>query len=345
MRYILVTGGSGFLGGLLTNVLLGKGFHCINVDIKPCDTSHPSFIFIQADIRDDKKLKAVFSQYEIEAVFHCATVLAHGHYNKTYLWETNVTATQYLLDLAIAYQVPRFIFISSNCLWGKNMTHLVAEEDEPCPVELYGKSKLTAEQLFFKKQDKIITIIFRCPTIIDVGRMGLLSILYEFIQEGRKIYLVGGGKNRYQFIYAGDLIDALIKSLTYCQSNIFNIGSDHVKTLADVFQYVIDNAGSHSRAVAVPKMLSVMLMKIAYYLHLSPLGPYHYKMIAEDFVFDTEKIKSELDWRPTLSNEEMLWCGYQDYVLNPHKLIESSEVSPHKKPASMRIIRLLKWLS
>jgi len=86
-------------------------------------------------------------------------------------------------------------------------------------------------------------------------------------------------------------------------------------------------------------------MKIAYALGLSPLGPYQYKMIAGNFMFDTSKIKEKLHWQPTTTNEEMLWKAYEFYHSNRKMLEQQTDVSAHKQPAKMGVIRLLKWLS
>ncbi len=85
---------------------------------------------------------------------------------------------------------------------------------------------------------------------MDSGRLGLLSILFEFIDEGRKVWTVGGGANRYQFIYAQDLADACLKAATHPRSDLFNIGSDNVKTMAETYRYVIEQANTGARVAA-----------------------------------------------------------------------------------------------
>jgi hypothetical protein len=87
-------------------------------------------------------------------------------------------------------------------------------------------------------------------------------------------------------------------------------------------------------------------MKLAHTLGVSPLGPYHYRMIAEDFVFDTSHIRERLGWRPTLTNQQMMVKAYQ-YYSERRKEIDArgQEVSAHSRPATMGAIRLLKWLS
>jgi nucleoside-diphosphate-sugar epimerase len=243
------------------------------------------------------------------------------------------------------FNVPTLVFTSSNCLWAKNFGRPVRETDSPNPVEIYGKSKLEGEKILSKYKKDFNAVIFRCPTIIDEGRLGLLAILFEFIEENRKVWLVGKGENIYQFIYAKDLVDACIRALSYKKSNLFNIGSDNVSSLREVYDYVIKKSSSHSRIVSLPKKPSIFLMKLAHFLNISPLGPYHYKMIAESFVFDTSKIKKELSWRPSLNNKEMLYKAYLYYKKNKSLIHKRKNVSAHKQPSKMGVIRILKWIS
>ena len=180
---------------------------------------------------------------------------------------------------------------------------------------------------------------------MDEGRLGLLAILFEFINEGRKVWVVGGGENVYQFIYAPDLINACKLALRRGASGVFNIGSDNVRSFREVYGYVIEKAGTGARVASLPKGPALFAMKAAHLLGVSPLGPYQYKMIAEDFVFDTGKIKAELRWEPTLTNEEMLYKSYRYYHENLADIKGRSDVSAHRRAAKMGIIRLLKWFS
>ena len=71
---------------------------------------------------------------------------------------------------------------------------------------------------------------------------------------------------------------------------------------------------------------------------------YQYKMISSSFVFDTTKIKKELDWQPTLTNEEMLLRSYTYYKENRSEIEQRKDVSAHKKGAKMGIaIKILKF--
>lgn len=345
MKHALVTGGSGFFGGLLKRHLLELGWSVVNVDLEHDEDMHKNLESVQGDIRDTALMEYVCEGHTFDVVFHCAAQLAHAVKDKNLLWTSNVDGTRVVAECAKKFGIKHLIFTSSNCLWGENFGRPIREDDEPKPVELYGQSKLEGEHILQEYWDDLNVVIFRCPTITDAGRLGLMAILFEFIDEGRKVWVVGGGHNRYQFIYAGDLIDACIKAADYQGSEIFHIGSDDVCTFGEMYQYVIDHAKTGARVAVLPRLPTITAMKIAYALKLSPLGPYQYKMIAEDFEFDTKKIKDKLEWKPTLTNKEMLLRAYDYYRKNKKEIYGRTDVSAHKQPAKMGIIKLLKWMS
>jgi UDP-glucose 4-epimerase len=344
-RKILVTGGAGFFGGLLKRRLLADGVSCISVDLVADEDRHPNLISVEGDIRDRDLMQRLFAEHAFATVYHCAAVLAHAVKDKSFLWTSNVDGTRVVAELAERHGADSLVFISSNCLWAHNLGRPVREDDPPAPIEIYGQSKWEAEKVL-AEHPGLRSVIIRCPTIIEEGRLGLLAILFEFIDEGRRVWVVGGGDNVYQFIYAPDLAAACMAAAgSENVRGVFNIGSDNVKSFREVYQYVIDNAGTRARVASLPRRLTLAGMQLAHALGLSPLGPYQYRMIAEDFVFDTAKIKDQLGWRPTLSNEEMLWRAYRYYHANRAAIEQRKGVSAHREAAKMGVIRLLKWVS
>lgn len=341
---VLVTGGAGFFGEILVKELLSRGYKCVSIDLEPASFKHKSLVSVKGDMCDMQLLEKLAKKYKFSAIFHLGAILAHAVKDKDHLWKNNIDGTRNVAELARKYKISKIVFTSSNCLWGKSFDRPVREDDEPHPVEVYGRSKQESEKILAEYTD-INVVSFRCPTIIDAGRLGLLAILFEFMDEDRKVWVVGGGDNKYQFIYAPDLADACIKALDYNKSTLFNIGSDNVKTFKEVYEYVIRRAGTKARVANMPRKLVIPLMKLAYFLKLSPLGPYQYKMIAENFVFDTSKVKNELAWKPTLTNEEMLYQAYEYYHKNRRDIESRTDVSAHKQAPKMGVIRILKWLS
>jgi len=375
MRAALVTGGSGFFGGILKRALLERGWKVVNIDLVEDEDRHENLTSIKGDIRDRHLLHEIFSKNWSEGaglagpapgghhigkgwlvegkplgspstiVFHCAAILAHAVSDRNFLWSSNIDGTRVVAEAAKAHNIKKIIFTSSNCLWGEPLGRPVREDDKPNPVEIYGKSKWEGEKILREFDPAVTTVTIRCPTIIEEGRLGLLAILFEFIDEGRKVWVVGGGDNRYQFIAAPDLVEACIKAADYPRSATFGIGSDNVKTLREVYEDVIARTGTKSRVARLPRAPTLLAMRIAYALGISPLGPYQYKMIAESFAFDTSAIKKELDWHPRLTNSDMLYRAYEYYHRNRKEIESRTDASAHRSAAKMGIIRLLKWIS
>jgi nucleoside-diphosphate-sugar epimerase len=340
-----VTGGAGFFGELLKNRLLDRGVQCVSVDLQPDDTRHPLLTSVRGDIRDASVIEPLFSRYRFDCIYHCAAILAHAAADRDFLWSCNVDGTAKIADLAKRYQVPKIVFISSNCLWADPFNRSVTEEDRPSPREIYGLSKWEAENVLLSERGGSRVVILRTPTIIGEGRLGLLSILFEFILEGRRVWVVGSGENRYQFIYAPDLVEACLRAAEADVEGIFNVGSDDVGTLRETYEAVIDRAGTRARVASLPPWPTLPLMRAVYALGLSPLGPYQYRMIAESFVFDTTKIKRTLGWAPTKTNGEMLFEAFDYYRRHKAEIEARTSVSAHKQAAPMGVIRLLKWMS
>jgi UDP-glucose 4-epimerase len=344
MASVLVTGGSGFFGGVLKRRLLAERFTCVSLDLHPDQDAHPLLVSVQGDVLDATLLDSLFRLHRFSAVFHCAAMLAHDVSDRALLWHSNVTGTERVAEAALRHGRPRIVFISSNCLWATPFARSVLEDDAPAPKEIYGRSKWAAEQALTRIAGDD-AVVLRTPTIIGSGRLGLLSILFDFILEGRRVWVVGRGDNRYQFVYAPDLADACLLALSPHARGIFNVGSDHVPTVRETYEYVIGRAGSPSKVIPLPRRLSVAAMRLAHMLGLSPLGPYQYRMIAESFEFDTSKIKRTLGWQPTLTNGQMLFEAFDYYRTHLADIGQGGDVSAHRQRARMGIIHLLKQLS
>ena len=231
MKKYLITGGAGFYGSILKEQLLKDGDFVVSIDLEADDYVHKNFVPIKGDIRNTKLLNKLNKEYKFDAIFHCAALLAHEVKDKNELWTSNVDGTENMAKFAIKNGCKKLIFVSSNCLWGKSFDYPVTEEETPDPVEIYGRSKLKGEEILFKYKDKLNSVTFRSPTIIDEGRLGLLSLLFEFLDDDKKIPIVGDGENKYQFIYAKDMVQAMKKALKYNKTTIFNIGKTSGRNL------------------------------------------------------------------------------------------------------------------
>jgi UDP-glucose 4-epimerase len=346
MRY-LVTGGAGFFGSYLVNELAQKGHDVVILDRVIDAELAQRFPFANIDLRQQDKVNKVFVEHgPFDGVFHVAALLAHAIKDKRDLIDSNTTGTKHIVEVAVAHKTPHFVYTSSNCVVGKPEKQPVHENDPIHPLEIYGISKWHGEQILETYKDRINITMIRCPTIMAGGRLGLLSILYEFIQEGRKIWVLGDGSNRYQFIAASDLSNAIIRAITHRGFHLYNIGSDNVPTLRELYESVISVAGTNARVASLPRSPAEITMRFLHLLGMSPLGPYHYKMLAESFIFDTTQIKQDLNWKPTRTNTDMLIESYRWYIEHHDEIYHPKvERSAHRQPVKLQALALVKRFS
>ncbi|MCZ6601024.1 MAG: NAD(P)-dependent oxidoreductase [Acidobacteria bacterium] len=343
-RRVLVTGAAGFFGGVLARHLAEQDMVVTSLDRLRDPEPDPRVTYALADLRFPDQIRDVFRTHgPFDTVFHCAALMGHENPDPRELWDSNVTGTGHLADICIEEDVRKLVYISSICVFGRAYAHLVSENEPTCPVCDYGRSKLAGEEEVKKRAPRLDTDILRVPTIVSAGRLGLLAIFFEFVKEGRRIYLVGDGSNRYQFIYAGDLVTACVLAARAPGSTTYHVGSDHVKTLREVYAAVIEEAGTSSRFFSLPEKPSIAILNLLFKLGLSPLGPYHSRLIAGTFVFSTQRLKTNLGWQPTRTNDDILREAYRSYAKS--KTDRSADLSAHRQGAKMGILRLLKWLS
>lgn len=343
-RRALVTGSSGYFGGLLARYLLDRGIRVVGVDRLDDPDPDPRLECVKADLRDTGAVAALFASHgPFDAVFHCAALMGHENPDPNDLWTANVDGTRILAEAAVSAGVRKLVYTSTICVFGREYDHPVTEDEPTCPIEDYGRSKLEGEKILAGFAGRLEVDAIRCPTIVSAGRLGLLAILFEFVQEGRRVYLVGDGSNRYSFVEAGDLAAACLLAARAPGSHVYHVGSDQVKPLREVYQAVIDEAGSRSRLVSIPARPAVAAMRALHALGVSPLGPYHARLIAGTFVFDASRIKRDLGWAPTKTNDEMLREAYRFFASRDTS--RSERLSAHRQKAKMGILRLVKWLS
>ena len=91
------------------------------------------------------------------------------------------------------------------------------------------------------------------------GRLGILSVVFDFIKDNKKLFLVGNGGNKYQFVYGDDLASACILASQYNKTNIFNIGSPNPCTLYETFDFLIKKASSKSKIYSLPASIILPL--------------------------------------------------------------------------------------
>lgn len=338
---ILITGSSGYYGKILSNFLRENSFLCYGIDVIDGDVSN-LIGFSKLDLLDEKSLGKVFEKNKFSAVIHLASQIDFAVKNQRDLYHNNLQSTKNVLLLSKEFGIEKIIFTSSNSIYLGNDKETIEEVDIPIPIDEYGRSKVDCENILNQYQNKLDINIIRCPNIIDAGRVGMLSILFELLNSNSTLWMLKNGQVKHQTIFAEDLNKAILKLLKYQGSTVHNIGCDEVKNFREIFDHLIRISKSKSKVRAIPNWIAVPLLKLAYKFNLSPLGPYQFRMLTRDFQFNTEKIKHDLNWRPEKNNSEILGIAYQFYLKNKD-LIEN-KTSANSSSVNLGLLSLLKFI-
>ena len=149
---VLVTGGAGYIGSVVTAQLLSKGCEVVVFDnlSNSCKAAVPLRAkLVIGDTADHSALDRVFTEHHIDAVMHFAASIEAGESMKVpeKYFRNNTANTLTLLEAVLAHKVPRFVFSSTAALYGTPDRTPIEETDPLHPTNTYGESKLLVEQM------------------------------------------------------------------------------------------------------------------------------------------------------------------------------------------------------
>jgi UDP-glucose 4-epimerase len=149
---ILVTGGAGYIGGTVTQLLLDRG-HSVVVYDNLCHGERSMVpagaTFIEGDVADSKRLEEIFAGDSFAGVMHFAALIEAGEsMQKPELYfRNNTAATLGLLEAMVKKNLSRLVFSSTAAVYGEPVSTPIAEEAALSPTNAYGESKLLVEQM------------------------------------------------------------------------------------------------------------------------------------------------------------------------------------------------------
>ena len=161
VKNILITGGAGYIGSHVAEILLKKNKKIFVVD--NLTTGHRKLInkkvrFFKLDISNTKKINKILVFYNIDSVIHLAAnlIIGEGEKNPKKYYKNNVLGTQKLLAACKKTNVKNFIFSSTAAIY-KEGQYQVSEKSTIKPKSIYGKTKIKAENLIisYAKKNKI----------------------------------------------------------------------------------------------------------------------------------------------------------------------------------------------
>ncbi len=149
---ILVTGAAGYIGSVVTEVLIDQGNSVVALDNLQAghrEAVHPNDVFVQADLDDTHALDQAFRDHDLDAVVHMAAEalvsVSMSHPRRFFC--TNVRGGMNLLDAKLAHGGKEIIFYSPPAVYGEPEETPISEEAPTRPVNSYGESKLMFERI------------------------------------------------------------------------------------------------------------------------------------------------------------------------------------------------------
>lgn len=333
----LVTGGSGYFGLLLVQELRARGHDVRTLDLNDADDRPADVEFVQGDIRDPAAVRRALDG--IDVVFHNVAQVPLA--KDPELFESvNVGGMQVLVDACLELGTTKVVHTSSSAVFGIPRSNPVTETTPPSPAEAYGRAKRDAEDVCHAAVARGLDVtIVRPRTILGFGRLGIFTVLFDWIAAGADVFVLGDGFNRYQFVHARDLADACIRAAERPGAEIYNIGTRDFGTMREALEALAAHAGTGSKVRSLPVAPAAFGMKVLSLAGLAPFAAYHWIMYSKSMWFDTTKAETELGWTSTASNSEMFIETYDWYIANRGSLDDASR-SHHRRPVREGVLSL-----
>jgi nucleoside-diphosphate-sugar epimerase len=340
-----ISGGAGFLGLHLARRLLADGFSVRTLDVAPLDDAglESAVEELRGDVRDPAACARLVVGAEV--LVHAAAALPILG-SREAIRSVNVGGTATLLAAALEAGVRRAILISSTAVYGIPEKHPIAEDDPLVGVGHYGDSKIEAEEVTHEFGRRGLEVVLLRPkTFVGPERLGVFEILFDWIREGRRIYVLGDGSNRYQLLAVEDLVDAVVRAAAAdVAGETLNVGAKEFGTVREDLEALIAHAGSASRVTPVPAKPAELALRALELARLSPLAEWHYKTAYRDSFVDVSRAERLLGWSPRRSNAEALIETYDWYLANRGRTVNGSGVT-HRVAWDQRALGLLKRVS
>jgi UDP-glucose 4-epimerase len=259
MKNIVISGGAGFIGSSLAEVLLKKGHRVTVIDnlstgkkenLQPFLSSN-KFNFIQLDLLEIGRLLDVLKEFDM--IFHLAANrdVRAGLVDTEIDFVNNIVATRNVLEcMRKNAKCKKIIFTSSSVVYGEPSKIPTPEYYGPLkPISLYGASKLACEALIsaYIASFGLSGLIFRIANA--VGPNSDHGVVIDFVNKlctnSKFLDVLGDGTQTKSYLYIDDLIEALLVGLGDFDSSLetFNVGSDDQISVNSIAQIVSRELG------------------------------------------------------------------------------------------------------
>jgi nucleoside-diphosphate-sugar epimerase len=247
-RHVVITGGAGYIGSLLTSELLRANYRVTVLDsllfggesLVPF-LYHPNFHLVKVDVTEPRAVKDSLRDgwQKPDAIVHLAAIVgfpACQAVGRQVAWRYNVEATKSVFGQAVDLGVERFVFSSTYSNYGLSPNGKPVTEESPLhPQSLYAETKIASEEFLLAQKDaSCAPLIFRFATLYGISpRTRFDLIVNQFVLEAftrRQLIIYQRGYSR-SFVHIRDTVRGVMLGLEAERSKIcgevFNLGTDN----------------------------------------------------------------------------------------------------------------------
>jgi UDP-glucose 4-epimerase len=307
----LITGGAGFIGSHLADLLVARGDTVVALDDVSTGSidnvrhllEHPSFSLRQGTVLNHPLVAQLAGRADV--VVHLAAAVGVKLIVERPLESliTNIRGTEIVLDAAAMGEC-RVLVASTSEIYGKNAWGPLTENADrilgsPFVARWsYSEAKAVDEILahaYWRERgtEAVVVRLFNCVGPRQSGAYGMVApTLVRQALRGEELTVFGTGEQLRCFCHVSDTVDAIVRLLDHPDSpgEPFNIGAAHEISINDLASMVIERTGSGSSVVHIP-------YEVAYEEGFEDM---------ERRVPDTTKLEALTDWRPTRSLEQTI---------------------------------------
>ncbi len=298
---ILVTGGAGFIGSHIVDLLVENNHSIIIIDNLSSgkrENINNKAKFYQEDLRNYDKIKDIFKVEKPEIIYHLAAQIDVRKSVDDPLEDakTNILATLNLLELSIKYKIKHFIFSSTGgAIYGDTENIPTTEEEKELPVSPYGCAKLTVEK-YLNYYNKVHNLKYTCLRYSNVygprqnshGEAGVIAIFINNMLNNKTPKIFGGSQTR-DFIFVKDVARANLLALSDEKSDTYNVGTSLNLSINELFNKINFFFSNSFQPIIEPMKKGEQMNSCISY----------------------EKINKHLNWNPSINLNEGLKLTFE----------------------------------
>jgi nucleoside-diphosphate-sugar epimerase len=327
---MLITGGTGFIGSRLALAARTEGHQIVvagqlNSDAERArakELAAAGVHIVQGPLQDAAYARRIAEGCEV--VIHLAAAQHEANVADAYFFDVNVNGTKTLLDACKTAGVKRFVYGSTIGVYGESNGEILDEGTAPQPLNVYGRSKLQAEETVKSFGQDLQICIVRISETYGPGDFRLLK-LFRAINRGR-FFIIGSGLNQRQVIHVLDLARGLMLAATSAAAvgETFVMAGVETMTTREMVRQIAVALGRSPPALRAP-LWPFMAAAVFFEKTLTPLGiqpPLHRRRLdffRKSFVFSTAKAQRVLGFKPQIpfaagAAEAARWYREQGYL-------------------------------